>query len=365
MLFLKETIDSNWIAPVGPNIALFTEQLQNYTKSDSIALTSSGTASIHLAMKLLDVEEGDVVLVQSHNHIGSVNPILYQGATPVFIGSEEETWNMSPVWLEKAIKANQNRSIKAIIPVHIYGMPCKLKEIIEIGEKYNIPVVEDAAESLGSTYNDKHTGTFGSMGIYSFNGNKIITTSGGGALTSQKREYIDRANFLAAQAREKEIYFEHKEIGFNYSLSNVLAGIGRAQMNVLQSRVEKRRENFETYKSFFKDWNDKGFNVKFQKEGRGVRSNRWLTAILIDPRENRGITSRYILETLEANNIESRLFWKPMHLQPIFQNHAFFGSHFSDKLFELGLCLPSGSSLETPDFKRIFEVLDEIFSKHI
>ena len=361
--FLEQAISSNFIAPVGPMLDEFEHTLCKYNLSPHCVALNSATSAIHLSLVLLGVQENDFVITQTHTHIGGVNPIVYCGATPVFVDSEAETWNMSPEWLEKAIIDCQQKGNlpKAIIPVHLYGMPAQIEQILHIANRYNIPVIEDAAESLGSTYKGKKTGTFGDLGVFSFNGNKIITTSGGGALVSQDEDLIKKARFLATQAREAAIHYQHSEIGYNYRLSNVLAGIGRGQMEVLPKRIEQRRSVFNQYKTYFEKVNQKGFHIEFQEEGEGMFSNRWLTAILVDPSKNKGITSETIRLELEKDNIESRPLWKPMHMQPVFSDMPFYGNGTSERLFELGLCLPSGSNMSEEDFDRIKAALDLIF----
>lgn len=359
---IQKVLDSNWLAPVGSELDAFEEDITNLCGLHSCAL-SSGTATLHLAMVLSGVSAGDYVLVQTHTHIATVNPIIYQDAIPAFIDSEEHTWNMDPKALEQAVmelKAKGQKP-KAIIPVHLYGMPANMDAIMAIANKHNIPVIEDAAESLGSKYKDKFTGTFGKMGIYSFNGNKIITTSGGGALVSEDAEMIQKARFLATQARDEAPHYQHSHVGYNYRLSNVLAGIGRGQMQVLDERVAQRRANFERYKNYFVEANKRGYNIRFQEEPEGSYSNRWLSCVLIKPEENRGITREDVRLAMEAENIESRPLWKPMHLQPVFEKYPFVGSGVSEKLFDIGLCLPSGSNLTNEDFDRIFSCLDKIF----
>lgn len=362
--FVNEAFDTNWIAPLGPHVNGFEKDIQDYNKVAHASALSSGTAAIHLALILNNVGEGDYVLVQSFTFSATVNPIIYQGATPVFIDSEEDTWNMDPDALEKSITelmANGQKP-KAIIPVHLYGMPANMEAIMEIANKHDIPVIEDAAESLGSTYDGKFTGTFGKMGIYSFNGNKIITTSGGGALVSDDEELINKSRFLATQARDNAPHYQHSHVGYNYRLSNVLAGIGRGQMQVLDDRIAQRRANFERYKAYFSKVNAKGYNIRFQEEPNGSFSNRWLSCILINPEENKGISREDVRLALEAQNIESRPLWKPMHLQPVFEKYPFEGTGVSEKLFEIGLCLPSGSNLVEEDFERIFACLDQVFN---
>ena len=361
--FVNDAFATNWIAPLGPHVNGFEEDLQNFNGVGHAAALSSGTGALHLVMDMLNIGIGDHVLVQSFTFCGSANPITYRGATPVFVDSENDTWNMCPEALEEAILdlKKQNKSIKAILPVHLYGMPAKMEEILALGVEHDIPVIEDAAESLGSTYKGQYTGTLGLMGIYSFNGNKIITTSGGGALVSNHKEYIEEARFLATQARDPEVHYEHTRIGYNYRLSNVLAGIGRGQMEVLQERVEQRRANFGRYKSFFEDVNARGYHIEFQEEQEGMYSNRWLTAILIDPEKNKGLSREDLRLALEEENIESRPLWKPMHLQPVFKNMPYYGKNRSESLFNIGLCLPSGSNQTEEDWERIFDSLKKVF----
>lgn len=360
---LKAVFESNFIAPVGPALEGFELDIAAKVGSNSVAALASGTSAIHLALVLLKVGRGDFVITQSKTHIGGVNPILYQGATPIFVDSERDTWNMCPVLLKEALldQIAKGNKPKAIILVHVYGMPAKLEEIIQIASEYEIPLIEDAAESLGSKYKNQYTGTFGLFGIYSFNGNKIITTGGGGALISNNSQLIKEAKFLASQGRDESPHYQHSVMAFNYKLSNVLAGIGRGQIVVLDERVAKRRQNFIKYLEFFQNWNEKGFDIQFQKEPNGMYSNRWLSTVLIRPEANKGITNGLISDALEKGNIESRPLWKPMHLQPLFKNCIFYGNGVSEYLFENGLCLPSGSNLGNPDFDRIFEVFEEVF----
>ncbi len=366
LAFVHEAFDTNWIAPLGPNVNGFEEDLQTYNQVAHAAALSSGTGAIHIAMRLLGVEPGDYILVQSFTFCGSANPVTYAGGIPVFIDSEPDTWNMSPAALKAAIEAiNGDKEkypgkIRGVMPVHLYGMPAKISELMAICEKYDLPLIEDAAESLGSTYHGRATGSFGKMGVYSFNGNKIITTSGGGALVSNDRALIEKARFLATQARDPAPHYQHSEVGFNYRLSNVLAGIGRGQMRVLDERIAQRRANHDRYRTFFSRWNERGFDIRFQEEQPGMRSNRWLTCILVDPADNPRLSRETIRRALAEDNIEARPLWKPMHLQPVFAGYPFFGDGVAERLFERGLCLPSGSNLTEKDFERIFEVLDEV-----
>ncbi|MDP3644909.1 MAG: DegT/DnrJ/EryC1/StrS family aminotransferase [Bacteroidota bacterium] len=361
--YVQEAFDTNWIAPLGPHVNGFESDIQHYTGARHAAALSSGTAAIHLALILLDVKAGDVVICQSMTFSASANPIVYQGATPVFVDSEPDTWNINPFLLEKSIldQISNGQIPKAIIPVHLYGMPAKMDEILDVAGKYNIPVIEDAAEALGSHINGKKCGSFGKFGILSFNGNKIITTSCGGALLSDDADFIHQARFLSTQARDRAPHYEHTQIGYNYRLSNILAGIGRGQMEVLDDRIAARRRNFEQYVSYFEKVNSKGYHVEFQPEPAGHYSNRWLTTITIDPATNKGINREILRLAFEREKIESRPLWKPMHLQPVFNNYPFYGNGVSEHLFDTGLCLPSGSNLTKDDFDRIFSVLDNVF----
>lgn len=361
--FIHQAFESNWVAPLGPNVDGFEEDLQKYTGAKHAAALSSGTAAIHLALILSEVKPGDEVICQSFTFSATANPIVYQGATPIFIDSEPLTWNMSPEFLREAIedRLKKGKKPKAIIPVHLYGMPAQIKEIMEIANTYEIPIIEDAAEALGSSIQGKKCGTFGKLGILSFNGNKIITTSGGGALVSDDESLINKARFLATQARDPAPHYQHSHIGYNYRMSNVVAGIGRGQMNVLEKRIEARRANFEKYKSYFAYLSSKGFEISLLSEPVGFFSNRWLTTMIIDPSKNGGITREDIRLAFEKENIESRPLWKPMHLQPVFSETPYYGSNISESLFQQGLCLPSGSNLTEAEWDRIFSVFDEIF----
>jgi dTDP-4-amino-4,6-dideoxygalactose transaminase len=359
MNYIQEAFKTNWIAPLGPHVTAFENELAEYMNIKHVAVLNSGTAAIHLALIILGVKSGDEVLVSSFTFSATVNPITYQGAIPILIDSEEDTWNMSPELLEKAIldRLAKGKKPKAIIIVHLYGMPAKVDDLINIAAEYEIPVIEDAAEALGSKYNGKVCGTFGDIGILSFNGNKIITTSGGGALVSDNDEFVNKARFLATQARDKAPYYQHSQIGYNYRMSNVLAGIGRGQLEVIEDRIAKRRSNFEFY---FKGLNHlKG--VSFLQEYPPFFSNRWLTTIIVDPTETKGITCEDILKTLEKDNIETRPLWKPMHLQPVFRNYPSYTNGVSERLFNFGLCLPSGSNLTQQDLERVLLQINQIF----
>jgi dTDP-4-amino-4,6-dideoxygalactose transaminase len=363
---LEDTLESNWIAPKGPQLDAWENELGTYAEVAHTLLLNSGTAAIHLALHVLEVGEGDDVLIQSNTHIGSVSPIKYLKANPIFVDSEPDTWNMDPVVLEEAIKQRmfKGQKPKAIILVHLYGMPAKMDLLLAVADKYNIPVVEDAAEALGSSYKEKKCGSLGALGIYSFNGNKIITTGGGGALLSHKDHFNKQARLLATQARDNAIHYEHSMIGFNYRMSNVLAGLGRAQMGVLDQHIHQRRSNYQRYQDYFNSWNQKGFRIRFQQEPDGHFSNRWLTCIVVDPDQNYGLSSEILRLGMLDDNIESRPLWKPMHLQPIFAGCIFFGTNVSGRLFETGLCLPSGSSLSNEDFDRIFSILDKVIAPY-
>lgn len=353
--FVKEAFDTNWIAPLGPHVDGFEKDLCDFTGSKNAAALNTGTAAIHLALILLGVEAGDEVMCQSFTFSASANPIVYLGATPIFVDSETETWNMCPKQLRLAIedRISKGKKPKAIIPVHLYGMPAKMHEIIAIANEFEIPVIEDAAEALGSSINGKACGIFGNLGILSFNGNKIITTSGGGAIISDDENYVRRARFLATQARDTAPHYQHSQIGYNYRMSNVSAGIGRGQMAVLTKRVAQRRSNFDVYNKHLGVIN----GITFLTEPLGYFSNRWLTTILVDPAKTDGITREDIRIALEKENIESRPLWKPMHLQPVFAKSPFYGDGIAEKLFENGLCLPSGSNLTQDDLNKVLKVI--------
>lgn len=354
--YVQDAFASNWIAPLGPYVDRFEKEIIGYLGSGNCAALNSGTSAIHLALILSGVEVGDYVICPTFTFSATANPILYQKAIPVFVDSEMETWNMDPVLLRKAIEfcINKNKKPKAIIIVHLYGMPCKLKELLEIAEEYEIPVIEDAAESLGSKYNSKHTGTFGKFGVLSFNGNKIITTSGGGALFSEDRTAIEKARFLATQSRDKALHYQHSEIGYNYRLSNICAAIGCGQMEVLSTRIQQRRKNFELYSKLLSEIP----GIKFLQESKNNFSNRWLTTITVDQAIT-GTNCMEIISTLEKENIECRPLWKPLHLQPIFSSFPSFNNGISEALFNSGLCLPSGSSLHPNDLSEICETIKD------
>jgi dTDP-4-amino-4,6-dideoxygalactose transaminase len=350
--YVKEAFDTNWIAPLGPNVEGFESDIECYLKGKiNVACLSSGTAAIHLALLLLNIKQGDDVICQSFTFCGSSNPIAYIGAKPIFIDSEMDTWNMSPEFLEEAIndRIKQGKKPKAIILVHLYGMPAKIDEILEIANRYNIPIIEDAAEALGSSYKGRKCGTFGNYSILSFNGNKIITTSGGGALVCKTKSQKEKTIFYATQARDEASHYQHSEIGYNYRMSNISAGIGRGQMQVLDKHVLLRRKMHDFYTNLFKT--TKGVRV-FTEPNTDYYSNHWLSCILIDERIA-GFSRESLRIVLQEANIESRPLWKPMHMQPIFKNAPFYGNTVSQKLFEDGLCLPSGSNLTDIEKERI------------
>ncbi|AHV95777.1 glutamine--scyllo-inositol transaminase [Paenibacillus sabinae T27] len=355
-LYIDEAFDTNWIAPLGPNVDAFEREIAEYTGSLGAAALSSGTAAIHIALRLLDIGPGDRVFCSSFTFIASANPVLYVGAEPVFIDSEPETWNMSVDALTKAFEDadREGRLPKAVIVVHLYGQSARMKEILALCNRYEVPVIEDAAESLGSTYEGKASGTFGKFGIYSFNGNKIITTSGGGMIVSDDEEALNKARFLATQARDQAPHYQHSVMGYNYRLSNLLAGVGRAQLQVLEERVEARRAVFENYRTAFGEL--KG--IEFMPELPSTRSNRWLTALTLDE-EKAGVNISDLLAALAADNIEARPLWKPLHLQPVFAGSRFYPHSgtlcVSERLFQSGICLPSGSSLSAEQQQRVID----------
>jgi len=364
--YVNDAFSTNWVSPMGPNVDAFENSLKNFTKADNCLVLSSGTSALHLALILLNVNSGDLIFCQSMTFAASANPIVYQGAIPVFIDSEADTWNMDPLLLKAALfeAKVEGKLPKAIIVVHLYGMPAKMDEIISIAEEFGVSIIEDSAEALGSSIGNKSCGVFGKFGVLSFNGNKIITTSGGGALLSCNSELILKAKFLSTQARDPAPHYQHTHIGYNYRLSNVLAGIGIGQMEVINERIVARRNNFYRYKKFFEKYNKAGFNIIFQEEPLGFFSNRWLTCIVVNPVINNGLTREDIRLVMDSENIESRPLWKPMHQQPVFVNSKAYLNGVSDKLFEDGLCLPSGSNLTDEEFNRIFECLDHIFARY-
>jgi dTDP-4-amino-4,6-dideoxygalactose transaminase len=354
--FVQEAFDTNWVAPVGPHISAFEHELSGYLGVNHCSALSSGTAAIHLALIILGVKQGDEILCSSFTFAGTCNPIVYQGAQPVFIDSEHTTWNMDPRLLEEAINdriTKTGKKPKAIIPVHLYGMPAQMDKIMDISRQYDIPVIEDAAEALGATLHGQKSGSFGNFSVLSFNGNKIITTSGGGALLSNQEEWIQKARFLATQARDPAPHYEHTEIGYNYRLSNICAGIGRGQLMVIDDRVRQRRANY----SFYKESLGQLPGIEFVEEPAGYFSNRWLTTILIHPDKTNGSTREDIRLALDKENIESRPLWKPMHLQPVFRDCQSYTNGISEGLFKNGLCLPSGSNLTPEELDRVTRVI--------
>ncbi len=362
--YIQEAFDTNWVAPLGPNVDAFESELVNFIKEDKkVVALSSGTAAIHLALIQLGVNTGDEVICQSFTFSASANPIKYLGGVPIFIDSELDTWNMDPILLEQAIidRIKQTgKKPKAIIPVHLYGMPSKMNEIMEISKRYEIPVLEDAAEALGSEYDGQKCGTFGEFSCLSFNGNKIITTSGGGALVCSTEQEVQKTIFYATQARDNAPHYQHSEIGYNYRMSNICAGVGRGQMLVLQEHVDKRREINEFYRRELGSIK----SISFQTEPDSkFHSNYWLTCILVDPAKSGGRTREDLCLLLDSENIESRPLWKPMHLQPVFADCPYYGNGVSGKLFEEGLCIPSSSILTKSDLNRVTVVIKKFFKK--
>ena len=355
--YVNEAFATNWVAPLGPNVNNFETDLENYLNQDVfVGALSSGTAALHLGLILLDVKPGDEVICQSMTFSASASPIAYLGATPIFIDSEMDTWNMCPIALEEAIKdrISKGKKPKAIIPVHLYGMPAKMDEIRKVANAYEIPILEDSAEALGSSYKGQKCGTFGDIAVLSFNGNKIITTSGGGAMVTHTKELKDKAVFLSTQARDNAPHYQHSEIGYNYRMSNICAGIGCGQMEILDKHVNLRRANHQFYSELFSKIND----VEILTEPNSdFYSNHWLSAILLQSYEQR----EALRFAFDAENIETRPLWKPMHLQPVFENAPYYGSSISENLFDKGLCLPSGSNLKEDELSRIEKVIKDFF----
>jgi len=359
--FIHEAFATNWIGSLGPHVTAFEQELAVYTGSKAVSCVSSGTAAIHLALILSGVSAGDEVLCSSFTFAASANPIVYQGATPVFVDSEPTTWNIDPDLLEKAIKDRlaKGKMPKALILVHLYGMPARLDRIMDICNQYGITLIEDAAEALGSKFKGRQLGTFGRMGVISFNGNKIITTSSGGALLANDPELCQKATFLATQARDNFPYYHHTHIGYNYRMSNILAGIGRGQLRVLDQRVEARRKIFFAYKKFFSSIS--GVTL-LEEPDSNYFSNHWLTTIVLDPGQIR-VTTDDLRLALEKENIESRPLWKPMHLQPVFRDCPAYVNGVSEYLFEHGLCLPSSSTLSDEDLARVTHCIQQVFNR--
>jgi len=343
MEYIKEAFNTNWIAPLGPNVDAFEKELAAKVGAKHAAALSSGTAAIHMALKAAGVDKGDVVFCQDLTFSASANPIIYQNATPVFIDSNFETWNMDPNALEKAFKKYPNA--KAVIVVHLYGLSADLDPILELCKKYNVTLIEDAAESLGTTYKGKHTGTFGEYGIYSFNGNKIITTSGGGMLVSDNEERIAKVRFWSTQSREKARHYQHNELGYNYRMSNIVAGIGRGQLKVLDKRIAKKKYIFEFYKRELRQLE----GIQFMPINDWNEPNYWLSCITLSGK----VRPLDVIEALERDNIESRPIWKPMHMQPFFKEYDFLGEGISEKIFENGVCLPSDTKMTDEDLNRV------------
>ena len=364
MDFIKDAFDSNWIAPLGPHVDAFEKEIAAYTGVKAALALSSGTAAMHLGLKLLGVGPGDTVFCSSLTFSASANPIVYQGATPVFIDSEAQSWNMCPVALKRAFKAAEQsgKLPKAVVVVDLYGQSADYDPILEICDHYGVPVLEDAAEALGATYKGRKCGSLGKLGVFSFNGNKIITTSGGGMLLSDDEEMIAKARFWATQARDPAPHYQHSEIGYNYRMSNLLAAVGRPQLEEIEARVQRRREIFDRYLQALSPIP----GVGFMPEAPYGRANRWLTVMTLD-RETTGLKPMDVIDELSKNNIEARPVWKPMHLQPVFQGYPFFsakeGLDISSRFFETGLCLPSGSSLGVEDQERVIQVSKQVISK--
>lgn len=356
--FIKEAFDTNWIAPLGENVNKFEEEIANYVGVKTGAALSAGSAAIHLGLKALNVKQGDIVFCSSLTFSATCNPIIYQNATPVFIDSEYETWNMDPLALEKAFEKYPNP--KAVIVVHLYGTPAKMDEIIKICKKHNVPLIEDAAESLGSIYNGQQTGTFGEYGVFSFNGNKIITTSGGGMLVSNNEDGIKKVRFWATQSKEPVRHYEHKEIGYNYRMGNICAGIGRGQLKVLDKRIEKKTGIYNKYKNEL----EKVKEIKMQPIPKNTMPNHWLSVMTID--KDSKVKPLNIMETLEKENIDSRPVWKPMHLQPVFKEYDFItakndGTSVSEDLFNRGVCLPSDTKMTEEEQERVIDIIKKCF----
>lgn len=362
--YIQEAFDTNWIVPLGPNVNGFENDLKKFLgQNRSVVALSAGTAAIHLGLLQLGVGEGDEVICQSFTFAASANPIKYLGAKPIFVDSEEDTWNISPEWLEKAIidrKSATGKYPKAIIPVHLYGMPAKMDAICAIANKYNIPIMEDAAEAIGSTFKNRQCGTFGEFGALSFNGNKMITTSGGGALICRTEEEAKQTMFFATQARENRPYYYHEHIGYNYRMSNICAGIGRGQMEVLDHHIARRRAIHALYTELLAECD--GISVK-QNPSTDFDSNFWLTCIEVDPAKCNGKTADDIRLHLESHNIESRLLWRPMHMQPVFADCPYYGDGTSERIFERGLCLPSGSSLTDEQIIYVINSIKQYISE--
>ncbi len=360
--YVKEAFDTNWVAPLGPNVNQFEQELADYVGVKSASALSSGTAAIHLGLKALGVGEGDIVFCSTLTFSASCNPILYLGATPVFIDSDAATWNMCPKALKKAFEdaTKRHQLPKAVVVVNLYGQSADMDPILELCQKYNVPILEDAAESLGSTYKGRMSGTIGDIGIYSFNGNKIITTSGGGMMVSNNEDYTKKATFWATQSREAERHYEHQELGYNYRMSNVVAGIGRGQLKVLNERIVKKKEIYETYQSAFKEIAD----IEMMNICDFGESNYWLSVMTL--KETSQVKPLDIMLALEKENIESRPVWKPMHMQPVFKQYPFFTATddqpVSEDYFKRGICLPSDTKMAAEQQQRVIDIISNFFS---
>ncbi|MFZ7823923.1 DegT/DnrJ/EryC1/StrS family aminotransferase [Priestia sp. 40] len=356
--YIDEAFETNWIAPLGPNVDAFEKELASYVGVSEAVAVSSGTAAIHLALSLLEVTKGDIVFCSTLTFVASANPIIYQGAEPVFIDSEPETWNMSPEALKKALQDAfiQGKLPKAVIVVNLYGQSAKMDQILSLCNQYNVPVIEDAAESLGSTYKGKASGSFGKFGVYSFNGNKIITTSGGGMLVSNDIDELQKARFLATQARDSAPHYQHSQLGYNYRMSNILAGVGRAQLQVLEKRVETRRKIFERYYQELSGLS----GIAFMPELSNTKTNRWLTVLTVNEKEA-GTSAAELVQAFTEQNIEARPVWKPLHTQPLFKGARYYhhdaNKDVAQQLFKTGICLPSGSSMTEDEQNKVIECL--------
>jgi len=349
--YIQEAFDTNWIAPLGANVDGFEKELAEKIGTKHAAALSSGTAAIHMALKAAGVGKGDTVFCPTLTFSATANPIIYQDATPVFIDSNYKTWNMDPKALEKAFEKHPN--VKAVLIVHLYGLSADMDRIVEICKNHNVPLIEDAAESLGTTYKGKYTGTFGDYGIFSFNGNKIITTSGGGMLVSDNEERISKVRFWVTQSRDKARHYQHSELGYNYRMSNIVAGIGRGQLKVLDKRIEQKKNIFEYYKTELKDIED----INFMPINEWNNPNYWLTCITLDG----SVRPLNVIEALEKDNIESRPIWKPMHMQPFFRKYDFVGEGISEKIFENGICLPSDTKMTEKDLNKIVNIIRKLW----
>lgn len=360
MEYVRQAFEKNWVAPIGENVDEFEKAIEEYLDIEHAVALSSGTAALHLALINLGIKAGDEVLVPTLTFCASVNAIVYQSAVPVFVDSEKDTWNMSPELLSSAVedRIRRGKKPKAIILVHLYGMPARIDEIKSIASRYEIPVVEDAAEALGSKYKGQHVGTFGKIGILSFNGNKIITTSGGGALITNDQKIAEKALFFSTQARDEAPYYQHSEIGFNYRMSNILAGIGRGQMEHIDEFIIQRRENYNFYKREFEKYDF----VDFLTEPEGIYSTCWLTTMLFDEKV---ISPGKVRLALEKEEIEGRFIWKPMHMQPVFKNYPGYLNGTAEAIFKRGLCLPSGSNLTSEDRQRVANALHNVFQENV